>query len=276
MELTLEELGQAVHDLAAMVGNPNHGDETFRAYLRFAARLHKYSARNLLLIMWQCPEASYIASYRTWESLGRAVIRGETGIAIIRPQRKLRKRMDGGGRVEWRVGYVFDSGQTVVDGPIENYKPHLEAEVGNLLAAAYNFAAHNDIAVTQEPMLGHVNGKSKGGSIVLNANRSETIQVQTALHEIAHEFLHPLEERANLTVQQAEIEAESVATIVLQAFGFETLSSSAAYIRQHTRDPKQILACLDRIRSTAHFMIEGIQRELAVLSGQPLAAVSIQ
>lgn len=259
---TLEQLGQTVHDLATMVGDPNHGDSTFRAYLRFTTRLHTYSARNLLLIMWQRPEASYIASYRTWESLGRAVIRGETGIAIIRPQRKLRKQMDGGGTVEWRVGYVFDAGQTVGDGPIPNYKPHLEGDVGTLLAAASAFAADHDIAIGHEPMRGALNGRSLGGGIVLNSNRAEAIQVQTTLHEIAHELLHPLEERADLTLQQCEIEAESVATIVLQAFGFETLSSSAAYIRQHTRDPKQILACLDRIRSTAHLMIEGLQRNL--------------
>lgn len=271
---TLEQLTATVQRLAEMVGDAKHGDETFDTYLRFAARLHTYSARNLLLILWQCPEASYLASYRTWEALGRQVKRGEAGIAIVRPQRQYLKGQSGrrsvpGGKVEWRVAHVFDASQTIGEAPVPNYKPDLRGDLEPLLLAASAFAAWHDIEVDQEPMRGSLNGKSLGGRIALNSSRSDGVRLGTMLHEIAHELLHPLEQRAKLTLQQSETEAEGVATVVLNAFGFETLPSSASYIRQHTHDAAQVLASLDRIRSTAHLMIEGLQKDLPVSAMTP-------
>lgn len=264
---TLEQLGDTVQRLAEMVGDPKHGDETFDTYLRFTARLHSYSTRNTLLIMWQCPEASYLASYRTWEALGRQVKRGEAGIAIIRPGKRYLRGQNGRrcvlvGKVDWRVAHVFDAAQTIGEAPIPNYKPNLQGDTEPLLLAASAFAAWHDIAVDQEPMRGSLNGKSLGGRIILNSSRCDGVRLGTMLHEIAHELLHPLEQRANLSLQQSETEAESVATVVLNAFGFETLPSSASYIRQHTHDADQVLASLDRIRLTAHLMIGGLQRHL--------------
>src|SRR5207244_9968641 len=61
--------------------------------LEQAARFHRYSWRNSLLIALQRPEATRVAGYRTWQSLGRQVRRGEHGIAILAPM-VYRKRDD--------------------------------------------------------------------------------------------------------------------------------------------------------------------------------------
>src|SRR4051812_23836674 len=61
--------------------------ETFRAYLDAQARFHSYSFGNVLLILSQKPDATRVAGYHTWRSLGRQVRRGEKGIRIIVPMR---------------------------------------------------------------------------------------------------------------------------------------------------------------------------------------------
>src|SRR5688572_33061229 len=59
--------------------------ERFREYLRFASRFHQYSLNNRLLIWLQRPNASQVAGFQTWKSLGRSVRKGEKGIAILAP-----------------------------------------------------------------------------------------------------------------------------------------------------------------------------------------------
>ncbi len=60
--------------------------EDWKAMLDVAARLHRYSARNVMLILSQRPEGvTRVAGYRRWQSLGRQVRKGEQGIAILAP-----------------------------------------------------------------------------------------------------------------------------------------------------------------------------------------------
>src|SRR3989442_1240099 len=53
--------------------------------LETASRFHRYSARNVLLISLQRPSARRVAGYRTWQTMGRQVRKGERGIAILAP-----------------------------------------------------------------------------------------------------------------------------------------------------------------------------------------------
>jgi hypothetical protein len=63
-----------------------HGEsETFKNYLRTMARFHKYSWQNSMLILSQCPTAPRVAGYQTWRKLGRQVMKGANGIAILAP-----------------------------------------------------------------------------------------------------------------------------------------------------------------------------------------------
>ena len=49
------------------------------------AKFRAYSFLNVLLILKQCPNAGRVAGYKTWQSLGRQVKKGETGIMILAP-----------------------------------------------------------------------------------------------------------------------------------------------------------------------------------------------
>ena len=60
--------------------------EDFKRYLRTAATFHQYSPNNVLLILAQKPEATRVAGYKTWQSLGRQVKKGEKAIYIFAPR----------------------------------------------------------------------------------------------------------------------------------------------------------------------------------------------
>src|SRR5580658_10913651 len=59
--------------------------EVLTAYLGAMAKFHSYSFGNIMLIARQKPDATNLAGFRTWNSLGRFVKRGEKGILILAP-----------------------------------------------------------------------------------------------------------------------------------------------------------------------------------------------
>jgi hypothetical protein len=64
--------------------------------LAAAARFHEYSFGNVMLILAQNPDATRVAGYRTWQSLGRRVRKGERGIRILARITYRSSREDGG------------------------------------------------------------------------------------------------------------------------------------------------------------------------------------
>ena len=73
--------------------------EQWRAWLDFATRFHSYSFNNTILIWMQRPDATWVAGIKRWNSMGRRVRKGETGIAILAPvTARIRPRRDRPGR----------------------------------------------------------------------------------------------------------------------------------------------------------------------------------
>lgn len=103
----LRELGEQVEALTS--------SSKWRQWLDVAARLHEYSFGNQMLIASQRPDATKVAGYRTWQSLGRQVRKGERGIKIFAPMAvKDRDAKDDANsvRILFRVVHVFDIAQT--------------------------------------------------------------------------------------------------------------------------------------------------------------------
>ena len=69
-----------------------------------------YSPQNVISIIYQCPEASAIASYRQWQDAGRQVRKGEQAIRILAPI--FRKNDDGTEKLSFKSVPVFDISQT--------------------------------------------------------------------------------------------------------------------------------------------------------------------
>jgi hypothetical protein len=49
------------------------------------AKFSSYSLNNQILILLQRPLASRVAGFQTWRKLGRHVVKGAKGIAILAP-----------------------------------------------------------------------------------------------------------------------------------------------------------------------------------------------
>jgi len=76
MNSTIE---QWINDLVAGVDEAQSSTE-FQEWLDVQSRFHDYSYRNTLLIKRQCPEATRVAGYRTWqEDFDRHVHGGRVG-----------------------------------------------------------------------------------------------------------------------------------------------------------------------------------------------------
>ncbi len=215
------------------------GDE-WQRMLKVAARFHKYSFSNILLIQMQRPDATLVAGFNKWKSLGRCVRRGEKGIAILAPCKYKTRIEDEHGEEKtlqqvrgFRVVYVFDISQT--DGePIEDLdavRPKLldgDAPEGiwDALVAQANDAGYEVVRERK----GSENGYCDflGNRIGIRADVAPAQAVKTLIHELGHALLHAEDPVASREL--AEVEVESVAYIVCDALGLDTSDYSFAYV----------------------------------------------
>ncbi|MCW2666087.1 MAG: ImmA/IrrE family metallo-endopeptidase [Frankiales bacterium] len=76
---------RALHDRLLTAVQEVTSEKGWQQMLRTAAALPTYSPHNVLLIASQRPDARAVAGFHTWKQLGRAVRKGEKGIAILAP-----------------------------------------------------------------------------------------------------------------------------------------------------------------------------------------------
>ena len=82
------------------------------------AKFHRYSFQNILLIARQSPQATRVAGFHTWRSVGRFVKKGEKGLMILAPLVRKVESADACSTEKesrifgFRAVYVFDVNQT--------------------------------------------------------------------------------------------------------------------------------------------------------------------
>lgn len=264
--------------------------ERYAGFLKTMSRFHRYSFQNTLLIAMQRPDATLVAGYRKWQSMGRQVRRGEKGITIVAPAPVKRKREqavsrqdqspfpDGEGKAEeaeavilrFKAATVFDISQT--EGrPVETLEPE------ELTEAVKDHALFLKAIRELSPVpirLDEIEGQAKGfydpaaKEIVVRKGMSESQTIKTAVHEICHAILHDRETMEKDGRQKdrmtREIEAESVAYCVCSAFWIDTSGYSFPYIAGWSsgHDMKELKASMDTIRETAGKLIDGLSEKL--------------
>ncbi len=89
----------------------------YARYLRVLAKFHRYSSRNVLLILMRRPDATVVNAFCRWKELGRSVRKGEHSIRILAPLRR-KVETDGDGDDDgyrifgFKTVSVFDVSQT--------------------------------------------------------------------------------------------------------------------------------------------------------------------
>jgi hypothetical protein len=220
----LELLEQGIKNLANQDNWLNH--------LKTQAVFHSYSFNNTCLIINQSPDASRVAGFNAWKKLNRTVKKGEKGIRILAPMVHKEADEPDSVRVSFRSVAVFDVSQTEGE-PLPEIATRLEGDDHGVLNALKEFAISKGFRVVAEDM-GETNGSCSYAApitITLNHNRSLLQQAKTLAHELGHALLHCGENYTGHDAKSSmELEAESVAFVVLQHFGVDSGDYSFGYI----------------------------------------------
>ncbi len=141
----------------------------------------------MLLIASQKPDASYVAGFRTWNQLGRAVKKGEKGILILAPIVR-RKPENEEGREEastsvagFRAAYVFDVSQT--DGKELPQIGMVQGDPREYRELLRSFASAQGISVEYSSEIAPARGTSSGGRIREGTSSGDVSDAKGLLQE---------------------------------------------------------------------------------------------
>ncbi|RKI22838.1 ImmA/IrrE family metallo-endopeptidase [bacterium 1xD8-6] len=272
--------------------------DKFKEYLDTMSKFYHYSFNNSLLIAMQKPDATLVASYRSWQkNFNRNVNKGEKGIRILAPTPyKIKEErevinplsglpmLDEKGDVQteevevsltgFKVAYVFDVSQTS-----EEPLPEIGAE--ELLQSVDDYQIFMEALWNVAPVLvemQEVDGEAKGyfspvkQKIVIQSRMSESQTVKTTVHEIAHSLLHDTDyarlEGVDVTEKKdrntKEVEAEAVAYTVCQHFGIDTSDYSFGYVAGWSsgREMTELKKSMQTIQKTAAELIGKIEENI--------------
>lgn len=239
--------------------------DAWKAWLGVQSKFHRYSFNNTLLILAQCPEATQVAGYRTWQGMGRQVRKGSKSIGILAPM--FAKAKDAEGKDEKRlVGFravsVFDVSQTDGDPLPTSGVALLEGEAPEGLWDALAAQVEANGYALERGDCGGANGWTNGTAKVIRVRDdvSDGQAVKTLAHEVAHMMLHMDGDEAMTHRGIAEVEAESVAFIVAGAHGMDTSGYSFAYIGGWAgkAEADAVRATGERVQRTARKIIEAV------------------
>ena len=225
------------------------------------SRFYSYSFNNWLLIYTQRPDATRVAGFQTWKSLGRFVKKGERGIRIFAPIiRKVEEEKNGATeQVSRPVGFrsiaVFALEQT--DGePLPEIDSNATEGGEELLPRLEAATASLGIQLVYKAIPGAAEGLSKGGLIEIEETLSTAARCGVIVHELAHELQHK-ENRKETTRQQRELEAESV-SYRRPSHTTAYRTESRFYLASYDVTAEMLTASLQTISQTAKRIISAI------------------
>jgi hypothetical protein len=223
--------------------------EPFLEWLQFLSSFHSYSFNNTILIYMQNPHATLAKGFREWKKYGRFVKKGAKAIKVAPLIKKKNENEEGQSDKDekkektlygFRYVNVFDVAST--DGkelpapavtPLEG-----EEEQEQEKALLQEWIQRIEIPVTFKDT-GEANGyyHLKENYIAIHEGRSAMQQLKTLIHEYSHYLLHA--KRAEFEQEGSRIreaQAEAVAYVVMNHFGYDTGNYSFGYIAGWSQD----------------------------------------
>ena len=244
-------------------GMKNYLDsEQFRSFLDTMSKFHNYSLNNILLLKMQNPNVSHVASFNKWKTdFERTVKKGSKALKIWVPYQVKTKISANQNELSFspsenemeekevtvtrfKLGSVFDVSQTEgkelpkaineLTGSVKDYE--------DLYRAAKAVSMDNQVSISFE----EIKREGANGYYSPNENRiviSKGLKGQehilkTIFHEMAHSDLHrgTNAQYGDDQYRKQELQAESVAYVVANHFGFDTSSYSFGYLAIWAKD----------------------------------------
>lgn len=257
--------------------------DNYMNYLKFVSQFHKYSSRNVQLILEQNPVASRVAGFQTWKKMERYVKKGSKALFIYAPYTTDKKDKDGNIEVDengvplkstrFMLKPVFDVSQTEGEKPLPKLVYNLTEGLDNpkKFAAYYNLLKDlSPVDISLEPIQSNANGyyHRKDKRIVVKEGLGEVMTLKVMIHEMTHAILHADSSSAfgDETYRKQEFEAESVAYIVSDHLGFDTSDYSFGYLSSWTdrgNELSDLTDSLERITTEAKKIIESVDKTLS-------------
>lgn len=244
-------------------GMKNYLDsEQFESFLDTMSKFHNYSLNNIHLLKMQNPNVSQVASFNKWKTdFDRTVKKGSKALKIWVPYQVKTKIFANQNELSFspseneteekevtvtrfKLGNVFDVSQTEgkelpkaineLTGDVKDYE--------DLYRAAKAVSMDNQVPISFE----EIKRESTNGYYSPNENRiviSKGLKGQeqilkTIFHEMAHADLHrgSNAQYGDDQYRKQELQAESVAYVVANHFGFDTSSYSFGYLAMWAKD----------------------------------------
>ena len=255
--------------------------EAWAQWLQTLAKFHDYSLNNTMLIAMQMPEATRVASYRSWQrDFGRHVKKGEHGIEVLvpmvvksrlgdpeeAPRDDAEEAVERRRLVGFKVGHVFDVSQTEGE-QLPTIAEHVSSEVeryDEVMGAIEAVSAYPIEVVDGLPP--ETNGLfSRMGYIAIRSGMPQGQTVKTALHELAHSVLHDGDAEGLPDRAMREVQAESVAYAVSAALGLDTSGYSFGYVASWAvgKTDEEMRQCMQVVRDAAKDIIDRMDIVLA-------------
>ena len=245
--------------------------DKFKNYLKILSHFHNYSLDNINLIFSQDKNATMVSGFKSWQKLGRHVVKGSKAIYIKAPmivklteeEKKELKTTKDKAIKGYKFVPVFDvkstQGKELVTAHDFIKKDYTNAEteklaedripkVINEIERKYNVPI--TIKDLSDPGLGGYYDRNSH-DITINGTLTKTEQLKVIFHEFAHSQLHSIEiakEQGLPPVGHREAQAESIAYLTMQTLNIDTEGQALGYIATWAKDIDIMKEALSEIK----------------------------
>ena len=279
-------------------GMKNYLDsEQFKSFLDTMSKFHNYSLNNIHLLKMQNPNVSRVASFNKWKAdFDRTVKKGSKALKIWVPYQVKTKISANQNELSFspsenemeekevtvtrfKLGNVFDVSQTEgkelpkaineLTGSVKDYE--------DLYRAAKAVSMDNQVPISFE----EIKREGANGYYSPNENRiviSKGLKGQehilkTIFHEMAHSDLHrgSNAQYGDDQYRKQELQAESVAYVVANHFGFDTSSYSFGYLAIWAKDKngfEDMVEQLQIVQKEAKSLIDRMDAKLELVKNK--------
>ena len=271
--------------------------EQFKSFLDTMSKFHNYSLNNIHLLKMQNPNVSQVASFNKWKTdFDRTVKKGSKALKIWVPYQVKtsipvhQKELDftpAENEMEekevtvtrFKLGNVFDVSQTEgkelpkaiheLTGDVKDYE--------DLYRAAKAVSMDNQVPISFEEIKRETtNGyysPDENRIVISKGLKGQEQILKTIFHEMAHADLHrgSNAQYGDDQYRKQELQAESVAYVVANHFGFDTSSYSFGYLAIWAKDKngfEDMVEQLQIVQKEAKSLIDRMDAKLELVKNK--------
>ncbi|GAA3745246.1 hypothetical protein HDA32_005135 [Spinactinospora alkalitolerans] len=270
-----QERLKAAHDRLTHAVDGLLTSEGWRAMIAARVWLRRYSLNNVLMIISQFPDATDVRPLSQWNETGRRVRKGQKGIRIFAPCRYKVRDDDGNEETDtngdpvfqvrgFKLVSVFDVSQTEGD-PLPAASDAAPQELQGIAPARLWDGIARQITArgftVERGDCGHAYGWTRWDTrtVRMRASVDEAQAAKTLVHELAHIACDHEARRTTTPRALLEVEAESVACIVVGFAGLDSLAYSVPYVAGWAGDAETAHTSAGRVLSVADAIVTALE-----------------